>query len=101
MVFVVLAERVEHLALDFVADVRRSVEVEDRNAFATHNHALIGRWHVAALPVLGSADRSTVMVQHHHKSRQVFVNGSQSIVDPGTKTRSAGLNLAGVHLQHR
>ena len=75
-------------------------QIENWAALGAQNRSLITSWHVAARPVFRAADRATGFVQHHDVAGKVFIHASQAIVDPGTKRRVTGKQIACVHHEH-
>ena len=76
------------------------LEIQDWASLAAQNGALIGGGHVAARPILRSANRAARGIEHHHKAGQVFIDRSQTVVDPRTECWRSAEDLARVHHQH-
>ena len=98
---VVLVQLVDDHPLLFAAHVAGVLQIEDWRPAGVHDHALIGRRHVAAGPVLGTADRAAGAVQHHDVAGEALVHRAEAVVDPRAHRGPAAQDAAGVHHEHR
>ena len=75
-------------------------KIKNGRSFGSHHHALVGSGHVPTGPVLRAANRSSFLIQHDHKSRQIFVFTAQTIGHPGPECWRTAQHLARIHHEH-
>ena len=100
MIAIELVDIGQFMALPFITDFRRWIEVKNRVLAGQELRSLMSRRHKSGAPDSVTTRWFAITIQQDNETRQIIVLITESVIDPRAETRAAGKDAAGVHLSN-